>query len=130
MSESKTGEEILIDTSRVNNKYSGYNPYTVMQGSCHIPRDASEGLKQAHMKEMGGTFIDAMGKKGYTLTSPLRFLGPFDAFELETNIPLLDMHEWRMKGIFKQDKPEFTRIELDPSLVKQDPEHSLTADKL
>ena len=130
LSESSVGEEILIDTAKANKKYSQFNPYTVLQGSCHIPRDASEGLKQAHMTEMGKTFIGAMEKKGYTLSSPLRFQGPFAAFELETNVPLLEQHEWRMKGLFKQEKLEPVRIELDPDIVKQDEEHSLTADQL
>ena len=60
-----------------------------------------------------------MYKRGYTLVSPIKLFGPYPALEIDTTKPLEDMEEWRVRGVFKKDKPEFTRIELDPAMVKQ-----------
>ena len=132
MSESKTGEEILIDTASVQERLDRRkdNPYSRLEGSCHVPVDASKGLKKSHLKKTADTFLTEMDKRGYTLSSRLSLLGPFEAGELDTSKPLPEMEEWRIRGVFKKDKPEFQRIYVDPDLVKQDAEHSLTADKL
>ena len=132
MSESKTGEEVLVDTAAVQQKLDlrKDNPYSRLEGSCHVPVDASSGLKKSHIKQTADTFLTEMDKRGYALTSRLSLLGPFEAVEIDTSKPLPEMEEWRIRGVFKKDKPEFNRIYLDPDMVKQDPEHSLTADKL
>ena len=132
MSESKTGEEILVDTSKIQQRLDRRkdNPYSRLEGSCHIPVDASGGLKKSHIKSTTNTFLEAMDKRGYTLVSQLRLFGPYEAVELDTSKPLPEMEEWRVRGVFKKDKPEFQRIYLDPDMVKQDSGHSLTADKL
>ena len=132
MSESKTGEEILVDTAKIQQRLNKRkdNPYSKLEGSCHIPVDASSGLKKSHIKSTTNTFLEAMEKRGYALVSQLRLCGPYEAVELDTSKPLPEMEEWRVRGVFKKDKPEFQRIYLDPAMVKQDSEHSLTADKL
>ena len=132
MSESRTGEEILIDIAKVQQRLDKRkdNPYSRLEGSCHVPIDASSGLKKSHIKETTNTFLEIMDKRGYALTSQLRLFGPYEAVEMDTSKPIPEMEEWRVRGVFKKDKPEFQRVEIDPSMVKQDPEHSITADKL
>ena len=132
MRESKTGEEVLIDTAAVQERLNrrGDNPYSKREGSCHIPVDASSGLKKSHLRKTADTFLTEMDKRGYMLSSRLSLLGPFEAVELDTSKPLPEMEEWRIRGVFKKDKPEFQRIYVDPDMVKQDVGHSLTADKL
>ena len=132
MSESKTGEEVLIDTAAIQERLDRrkYNPFSLKEGSCHIPVDASSGLKKSHLKKTADTFLTEMDKRGYTLSSRLSLLGPFSAVELDTSKPLPEMEEWRIRGVFKKDKPEFQRVYIDPDMVKQDPEHTLTADRL
>ena len=132
MSESKTGEEILVDTAKIQQRLDKRrdNPYSRLEGSCHVPIDASSGLKKSHIKSTTSTFLTEMDKRGYALSSRLSLLGPFSAVELDTSKPLPEMEEWRIRGVFKKDKPEFQRVYIDPDMVKQDPEHSKTADKL
>ena len=121
MSESKTGEEILLDTAKIQRRLDRRkdNPYSRLEGSCHVPVDASSALKKSHIKGTTNTFLEAMDKRGYTLVSQLRLFGPYEAVELDTSKPLPEMEEWRVRGVFKKDKPEFTRIEIDPALIKQ-----------
>ena len=132
MSESKTGEEVLLDTAKVQQRLdkSKDNPYSRLEGSCHVPIDASNGLKKSHIKGTTNTFLEAMDKRGYALVSELRLFGPYEAVEMDTSKPLPEMEEWRIRGVFKKDKPEFQRVYIDPDMVKQAPEHSLTADRL
>ena len=132
MSESRTGEEILVDTSKVQQRLDKRknNPYSRLEGSCHVPIDASSGLKKSHIKDTTSKFLEIMDKRGYALASQLRLFGPYEAVEMDTSKPIPEMEEWRVRGVFKKDKPEFQRVEIDPSMVKQDPEHSITADKL
>ena len=96
------------------------NPYTVLEGSCQLPSDASQGLKKSHIKGTASKFLEAMDKRGFALASRLSLLGPFPAVEMNSDIVMLEKEEWRVRGIFKKDKPEFSRIELDPALVKGD----------
>ena len=96
------------------------NPFTVLEGSCQLPTDASQGLKKSHIKGTTNKFLEAMDKKGFALASRLSLLGPFPAVEMDSDIVMLGKEEWRVRGVFKKDKPEFSRIELDPALVKGD----------
>ena len=96
------------------------NPFTVLEGSCQLPTDASQGLKKSHIKGTTNRFLEAMDKKGFALASRLSLLGPFPAVEMDSDIVMLGKEEWRVRGVFKKDKPEFSRIELDPALVKGD----------
>ena len=115
-------EEALLDVGKVQRKLDKNrdNPYTKLEGSCHIPIDASRGLKKSHIKSTTNTFLENMHKRGYALVSPIRLFGPFPALEMNTDKAIEDMEEWRVRGVFKKDKPEFTRIELDPAMVRQD----------
>ena len=120
MSESKTGEEILVDTAEIQQRLDKRrdNPYSRLEGSCHVPIDASGGLKKSHIKNTTNTFLEAMDKRGYALVSQLRLFGPYEAVEMDTSKPIPDMEEWRVRGVFKKDKPDFTRIELDPAIIQ------------
>tara|TARA_R100001244_G_scaffold36288_2_gene33298 strand:- start:1752 stop:2117 length:366 start_codon:yes stop_codon:yes gene_type:complete len=111
-----------IDVGRIQRHLNANkdNPYTVLEGSCQLPADASQGLKKSHIKGTTNKFLEAMDKKGFALASRLSLLGPFPAVELDSDIVMLGKEEWRVRGVFKKDKPEFSRIELDPALVKGD----------
>ena len=114
-------DEALLDVGKVQQRLNKKrdNPYSRLEGSCHIPIDASRGLKKSHIKSTTNTFLETMYKRGYTLVSPIRLFGPYPALEMNTTKAIEDMEEWRVRGVFKKDKPEFTRIELDPAMVKQ-----------
>ena len=112
----------LIDVGKVQRRLDAKkdNPFTVLEGSCHVPVDASSGLKKAHLKTTAGTFLSTMSKRGYELTSQLRLNGPYPAVEMDSDVVIEDMEEWRIRAVFKKDKPEFTRIELDPAIIGED----------
>tara|TARA_Y100001951_G_scaffold51506_1_gene40703 strand:- start:172 stop:531 length:360 start_codon:yes stop_codon:yes gene_type:complete len=112
----------LVDVGKVQRRLDAKkdNPYTVLEGSCHVPVDASSGLKKAHLKTTAGTFLNTMSKRGYELTSQLRLNGPYPAVEMDSDVVIEDMEEWRIRAVFKKDKPEFTRIELDPAIIGED----------
>ena len=110
----------LVDVEKIQRKLNANkdNPFSVQEGSCHVPVDASAGLKKSHLKSTADIFLSVMSKRGYELSSRLSLLGPYEAVELDTSEPLPDKEEWRIRGVFKKDKPEFNRIELDPTMVK------------
>ena len=112
----------LIDVGKVQRRLDANkdNPFTVLEGSCHVPVDASSGLKKSHLKTTAGTFLSTMSKRGYELTSQLRLNGPYPAVEMDSDVVIEDMEEWRIRAVFKKDKPEFTRIELDPAMIGED----------
>ena len=112
----------LLDVGKLQRKLNANkdNPYSVQEGSCHVPADASKGLKKSHLMRTADTFLTHMNKRGFALASRLNLLGPFPAVELDTNKMLFGTEEWRIRGVFKKDKPEFTRIELDPAIIGED----------
>ena len=86
-----------------------------------MPVDASSGLKKSHIKDSANTFLVQMDKRGYSLSSRLSLLGPFPATEMDSGGALIEgKEEWRIRGVFKKDKPVLTRIELDPATIKGD----------
>ena len=109
----------LIDVEKLQKRLDAKkdNPYTVLEGSCHVPIDASSGLKKSHLKTTADTFLSTMTKRGYALASQLRLNGPYPAVEMDSDVVLEDMEEWRIRAVFKNDKPEFTRIELNPAII-------------
>ena len=110
----------LIDVEKVQKRLDAKkdNPYTVLEGSCHIPVDASKGLKKSHLKSTADTFLNSMMKRGYELSSQLRLNGPYPAVEMDSDVVIEDMEEWRIRAVFKKDTPEFTRIELEPDKIE------------
>ena len=113
-------DEAKLDVAKIQRRINANkdNPYSVLEGSCQLPADASQGLKKSHIKGMTNKFLEAMDSKGYALVSRISLLGPFPAVAIDTDIVILGQEEWRVRGIFKKDKPEFSRIELDPAIVK------------
>ena len=112
----------LVNVGKVQRRLDAKkdNPFTVLEGSCHVPVDASSGLKKSHLKTTASTFLSTMAKRGYELTSQLRLNGPYPAVEMDSDVVIEDMEEWRIRAVFKKDKPEFTRIELDPAIIGED----------
>ena len=115
-------DSTLVDVEKIQRKLNANkdNPSSIREGSCHVPVDASAGLKKSHLKSTADTFLSVMSKRGYELSSRLSLLGPFEAVEIDTSELIPDKEEWRIRGVFKKDKPEFNRIELDPAMVKGD----------
>ena len=115
-------DSTLVDVEKIQRKLNANkdNPYSIREGGCHVPVDASAGLKKAHLKSTADTFLSVMSKRGYELSSRLSLLGPFEAVEIDTSELIPDKEEWRIRGVFKKDKPEFNRIELYPAMVKGD----------
>ena len=115
-------DSTLVDVGKIQRKLNANkdNPYSIREGSCHVPVEASAGLKKSHLKSTADTFLSVMSKRGYELSSRLSLLGPFEAVEIDTSELIPDKEEWRIRGIFKKDRPEFNRIELDPAMVKGD----------
>jgi hypothetical protein len=112
-----------IDVAKVQYRLDAKkdNPYTVLEGSCQMPTDASGGLKKSHIKESTNTFLVHMDKRGYNLVSRISLLGPFPATEIDKGSEVVEgKEEWRIRGVFKKDKPELQRIEIDPALIKGD----------
>ena len=83
----------LIDVEKVQKRLDAKkdNPYTVLEGSCHVPVDASKGLKKSHLKTTADTFLSTMTKRGYELASQLRLNGPYPAVEMDSDVVIEDM---------------------------------------
>jgi len=118
--------DYLLDTTAINKKMvdRNNNPYRWRIGSFHIPKESSvEQIKKAS-KIACDKFIEAMSKQGWELKSKIQVYGPFPALDLLSQIMLLDMDEYRIRGIFKTI-PKPTRIELPPELVRRNSEQKI-----
>ena len=65
-------------------------------------------------RESCNTFVDMLGKQGWTLVTKLKVGGPFTAHDLDTGITLLDRHEYRSKLLLPVNKNQ----NLNPNLVE------------
>jgi len=85
-------DSTLVDVAKIQRRLNANkdNPYSVKEGSCHVPVDASAGLKKSHLKSTADTFLSVMSKRGFELSSRLSLLGPFEAIELDTSEPIPD----------------------------------------
>jgi len=77
-------------------------------------------------RESCNTFVDMLGKQGWTLVTKLSVGGPFTAHDLDTGITLLDRHEYRVQGLFQFRDPKPARIEIPSKLVRGSTEQRLT----
>ena len=115
--------DYLLDTTALNKKLAQRkdSPYQWLIGSFHVPKFASPEQKKKVSKTACDKFVDGMEKQGWKLESKLQVFGPYPALDLLTQVILLDMDELRIRGIFARE-PKPVRIELDPRMVRQDPE--------
>jgi hypothetical protein len=121
---SKEGLDFLLDTTAINKRLADKknSPYRWRVGSFAVPVWLKgEGLKKA-CKESIDKWLNVFEKQGWTLASKVQiYPGQKYAYDLVTNVPILDRTEIRCRAIFKTD-PKPLRIELPPSSVRQDPE--------
>ena len=117
----KEGLDYLLDTTSLNKKMAARkgNPYRWHIGSFHVPKEIGEEMLEKLSKEACKKFVEAEQKKGWELKSKLQVFGSFVAHDIHSNIPLLDMREIRIRGIFSTI-PKPVRYELPLSSVRQD----------
>jgi len=121
------GADALIDAGKAQTWIDerAKNPLRIKVGTFHLPFDASKAVKRNVFYTNAEAFISAMSRQGWKLESRVQFKGPFPATEFGTNIPLLEMREWRVVATFKHmDSLKITRIELPPELQKLAPDHT------
>ncbi len=122
----REGTDYLLDTAKANQKYAFKqdSPYRWHVGNFRVPKGATGATLERVRKDAGDRFVVWMGKEGWTLASKLDFRphNPF-AYDLVSQVPILDREEWIVRGIFKLDKgPQKVRYELPPTSVREDPE--------
>jgi len=119
--------DYLLDTTALNKKMAARkgNPYRWLTGSFHVPKGVSADQRKRVADTACGKFVEAMEKQGWKLESKLQVYGPYPALDLLTQVILLDMDEVRIRGIFSTH-PKPVRLELDPGMVRQDPEQKST----
>jgi len=129
MSDLKTKEDLdyLLDTTALNKRMvdGKDNPFRWRVGTFHIPKGMSKEQKEKASKLACDKFIQAMARQGWELKSKIQIYGPYPAFDLVLQVPLLDMEEIRIRGIFATE-PKPVRIEVPPELVRRDPEHKIS----
>ena len=102
------------------------DPRRTKTGTFKVPRDATMGQYESITRESCNTFVDMLGKQGWTLVTKLKVGGPFTAHDLDTSLILLDRHEYRVQGLFQFRDPKPTRIEIPSKLVRGTTEQRLT----
>lgn len=120
------GPDALVDTGRAQARIDAQkdNPYRVLEGSFHAPKQHSAGAWEREFIKLVNIFIGAMGREGWQLVSPIKRFGPYPARDLVCGVVLLDMDEWRVRGVFKHTQSVQTvRVELPPDIVKRAPDH-------
>ncbi len=119
--------DYLLDTTALNKKMAmrNKNPYRWKTGSFRVPKGANKEQKVKAAKLACEKFVQAMEQQGWELKSKLQVYGPYPAFDILYNIPLLDQEELRIRGIFKTE-PKPVRIEVPPGIVRQSPDHKIT----
>lgn len=121
------GAEMLIDTEALNAKYAAraHTNERIKGGFFRAPRNVSRPVLEQGVHESIKKFVETMGKRGWELTSKVELTGPFTARDPNDTV-LLDMAEFRVRGVFKfTNKVEQRRVYLPTGLIKQDPEHSV-----
>lgn len=122
--------DYLLDTDAINKRYeAGFdNPYRIITGTVMVPVDWQGTKLEKWLRQSGDTLIQNMEKKNFRLASTLRIdFIPGPAEDSDTGLIRYDMIRYFMAGIFKYDGPfRIKRTEVDPALVKQAPDHTLT----
>lgn len=121
----------LIDVGRLQRKLDARkrNPLRWQEGTFRLPLGMRPELAEKVAKEAIGKWISALGREGWRLNSDLQVRGPFRAHDLMSkNAVLLGEREYRVRAVFRLEvTPQPLRIEINPALIRRDPEETLTA---
>jgi len=121
----KTEPDLLIDTDAINERLRNNEKYVgrIHVGTFALPLDMSPGMVKAKSFEKAREYIEVKEKDGWKLMGRPSITGPYPAHDEYGNIDENSREFW-VKGLFRYMKtPVRTRIELPPSMIKQDPEH-------
>ncbi len=124
----KTQPDFLIDTNAINARLREEENYVgrIHVGTFALPLDMSPGMVKAKSFEKARQFIEVKEKDGWRLIGKPSITGPHKAHDEYGNIDENSREFW-VKGMFRHMKSLVrTRIELPPSMIKQDPEHHVT----
>ena len=115
--------DYMLDVTALNKKMADRkdNPYRWRIGSFHVPKAISGAMFVKASQEASKKFVQAMEKKGWKLESKLQVYGRFPAYDLLSEGILLDMDQYRIRGIFSTI-PKPVKIELPEHLVRDDKE--------
>lgn len=121
----KKGMDYLLDTTALNKKLADNrdSPYRWRTGSFHVAKGISgEFLKRACDGSIKRWLL-VFEKQGWILASKIQVYGPYIAHDIDLGVIVLDKMEMRVRAVFKTN-PKPIRIELPPSIVRQDPEQT------
>jgi len=123
----KTAPEFLLDTEKLNKRLAATanNPRRWLTGSFHASKGMSRQMFENMAKEKVGKWVEWKAKEGWVLDSKPQVFGPFRAYALNSNLPLLGNDEFRVRAVFKT-VPKPIRTMIDPAIIKQAPDHTLT----
>ena len=115
--------DFLVDVDAINARYKQRegDPRRAWTGTFQAPKDASTNTFQSTAKERCNRFIDSLLKRGWELKSKLQIYGPFAAYDIRDRVLLLDMAEYKVRGVFQLDKPKAQRIEVPYGVVRRQP---------
>ncbi len=115
--------DFLVDVDAINKRYRQRegDPRRAWTGTFQAPKSHQMSTFESVAKERCNRFIDSMKKRGWDLKSKLQIYGPFAAYDIRDRVLLLDMAEYRVRGIFQLDKPKVQRIEVPAGVVRRDP---------
>ena len=123
---------LLLDVPKIQKRIDKgkENPYRVKTGTFHAPTDMGRDMFEYTFAEKVRIFMRAMSNEGWELASKVVLQGPFEAVDPNTGLLIVGHKEYRVRGVFKYrgQTPTKVRVELDPSEVKQAPDHVLTTE--
>jgi hypothetical protein len=111
----------LIDTAAINRKYRARqdNPHRTWTGTTTVPRDATQGQIKSIIYDACNRYLVAMEKRNWNLVSKLRVRANGTAYDMLSNLPLLDKIEYTITGIFKfMEAPRTIRTEIAAEMVQ------------
>ena len=125
----KQGPDFLLDTAKIQasldkRKESSLRASTMQ---LRVPSDATPAQIEQAAQEAIGKWVNWMSKDGYELRSDMQWNGPLPLRDETTGAVILGQKTYHIKATFQSMKSTSpVRIELNPAVVKRDPEHRLT----
>ena len=120
--------DYLIDTRAINERMREANrtPLRWRECSYTVPLGATAAQKASIATDAIKGWLQVMAKRGWTQWGKIVVQGPYPAVDILSQATLLDCQEWRARCVFEKEKVKPVRIELDPRMVKQAPDHTIT----
>jgi len=115
--------EFRLDIEAINKKYAKRkdDPRRCFTASFHVPYDCEfdSGHFKSIAKERCERFIEAMKKKGWDLISKIRVFEGEDAYNIDSNVKLIEKKNHRVAGIFQMaSTPTPLVLEIPEGLTK------------